>query len=330
MSNFGYKISNKKKSIGRWKCKIGNLKFRQGFTLVELLVVFSVLVILSSVSIASFSSFNRTQSIQSAALDLSTMLQTAKARAASQYKPPSCGSSSLSSYVVRVCKLTGSTCSSNGDYELYVSCGAGSSVIAQGKLPKNVFIDDETTTAKSISFTLLDGSVKGAGDIYITDTAGNIKNVNITPAGKIKIVTSFSQPVASPTPAPTALPSLTPTRTPTPGPSLTPTRTPTPTITPTPAPFAITGVVFDDTDGDGFKDTGESGLSNYVYLDNASSGSNAKRVRAQRDGTYSITAIQPGSYVIRTSSRSISTNLSPYPFPVPGNYNQIINIGLES
>jgi len=333
MSNFKYHINNLTKRsshyIGNWKLEIRNLKFSGGFTLVELLVVFSVLVILSTVSIASFSSFNRTQSIQSAAFDLSTMLQTAKSRATSQYKPSSCGTNTLSSYMVRVCKLTGSSCSSDGDYELLASCGGGSSVIAKSRLSKNIFVDGATTTTKLIMFNLLNGSVSGTGDVVIKDTTGNIRTVTINNVGRITITASFSQPVATPTPAPTATPSLAPTLTPTPGPSLTPTRTPTPTVTPTPGPFAIDGVVFDDVNANGIKDNNESGLAYYVHLDNASTGTNVKRVRASRDGLYSMTAIPAGSYVIRTSSSRNSTNLTPYPYPVPGNYNQTINIGLE-
>lgn len=72
----------------------------KGFTLTELLVAITIMAILSSVGIASFVSYSRTQELNSATQDVVTMLQLAKASANSQIKPSSCTPGSLKAYKV--------------------------------------------------------------------------------------------------------------------------------------------------------------------------------------------------------------------------------------
>ncbi len=59
----------------------------RGFTLLELLVVVSILVMIFGVAIASFNSFNRRSRLQQAALNFKSALRFAQTRAISAEKP---------------------------------------------------------------------------------------------------------------------------------------------------------------------------------------------------------------------------------------------------
>ena len=73
---------------------LGQLRFRiksgmtpAGFTLIELLIVFSTTAILSTVGIASFATYSRTQALTQSTFDVVTQLNFAKARARTQVNP---------------------------------------------------------------------------------------------------------------------------------------------------------------------------------------------------------------------------------------------------
>src|SRR5260221_9581049 len=75
----------------------------RGFTLIELIIVFSVTAILSMIGIASFVAFSQSQNMTNAILDLKTMLLTARSNALSQVKPSVCGVQQLQGFQVNVC-----------------------------------------------------------------------------------------------------------------------------------------------------------------------------------------------------------------------------------
>ncbi|HWY79694.1 MAG TPA: GspH/FimT family pseudopilin [Candidatus Sulfotelmatobacter sp.] len=102
---------------------------QKAFTLIELLVVFSLIGLLTALGIASYSSYNATQSVQSSANDLATFLQTAESRSISQVVPSSC-SNPVTGYEVDV--------TPNGkQYTLFAVCGL-KQVITTNQLPSNV------------------------------------------------------------------------------------------------------------------------------------------------------------------------------------------------
>ena len=87
-------------------------------------------------------------------------------------------------------------------------------------------------------------------------------------------------------------------------PTPTPTTTPTPTVTPTPLPATITGIVFDDANGNGTQDSGEVGLAGVaikLYRDNSAvAGSNdlVGETSTQHDGTFQFLSLATGSYTV--------------------------------
>jgi len=62
---------------------------QQGFTLIELLVVIAITIIIFGLSIASYTSFNRKERLQQAALNFKSDLRYAQTRAISAEKPSS-------------------------------------------------------------------------------------------------------------------------------------------------------------------------------------------------------------------------------------------------
>lgn len=144
------------------------LERQHGFTLMELLVVFSIIGILASVSVASFVDYSRTQELKAATSEVSTLLSQAKSKAQSQIKPSSCGSSSLEGYEVRICGLVGSSCSTANTYALYVRCGTATSQISVKRLPKDITFLQSETTSVSYFFRVLHRGVEGAGNVALT------------------------------------------------------------------------------------------------------------------------------------------------------------------
>lgn len=131
--------------------------YRNGFTLIELIVVVSILVILSTLGIAAFVNYSRMQSLNTAASDVAVMLQTARSRAQSQVKPASgvCLSLPLDGY-----KVTFSP--TERTYKLEVVCGGNplSPAVETKSLPQNITFANFTTET-SLTFGILTGRLEG-------------------------------------------------------------------------------------------------------------------------------------------------------------------------
>ncbi|MDO8620792.1 MAG: prepilin-type N-terminal cleavage/methylation domain-containing protein [Candidatus Levybacteria bacterium] len=159
-----------------------------GFTLIELIVAFSVIALLSTVGIASFVSYSRNQALVVSAKDLVNTLNLAKSRSLSQVLEPSqCSGQSLIGYEVRLCGLLTSSCPPLADYsyELNVVCsGIIVPPIETKKLPPGVSFDNATQTT-SFLFPILTGGVKGSGAIVLSGY-GQTKTVTVSNSGVIQ------------------------------------------------------------------------------------------------------------------------------------------------
>lgn len=88
----------------------------RGFTLIELITAITIMAMLSTVGIASFVNYSRSQQVFTATQNVVTTLQLAKANASSQVKPSSCASEPLTGYQVSI--------DANGNtYSLEAICG---------------------------------------------------------------------------------------------------------------------------------------------------------------------------------------------------------------
>lgn len=159
-----------------------------GFTLIEIIVVFSVIAILSTAGIASFVTYSRSQTVEVAAQDIVAMLNTAKSRALSQVKPVAspCGEAGeggvLQGYRVSI---------SANNYRLSAVCGGNDYFIPNENkpIPTSISITAGTGT---YTFRVLTGGVIEAG---VSGTAVTLrgyqdsryeKTITVYPDGRIK------------------------------------------------------------------------------------------------------------------------------------------------
>jgi len=118
-----------------------------------------------------------------------------------------------------------------------------------------------------------------------------------------------------PVPTPTPTPPPTPTPTPTPAPA------PTPVTTPTPVQqSSISGLKFNDDNGNGAQDAGETGLSGLlVFLDangNNSLDSGEITVTTDNSGNYTFNNLNAGTYNVREVQRTGWTQTTTNPAPI--------------
>lgn len=168
-----------------------SLIYKKGFTLIEILVAFSIIAILSSVSIASFVTYGRSQVLANAELDVSTLLNKAKSRSQTQVKPDilDCQTNPLDGYKV-VFLTDPSTGFLTGTYEMRVVCAGKENVIESKILPQGVTFSSypSPTTTKEVFFKVISGGVDGSGTISLTQPAsGNSKKITIDQTGIITV-----------------------------------------------------------------------------------------------------------------------------------------------
>lgn len=168
MSNFTCQISKKVCfPIQNWRLETGDWRISQGFTLIELVIVMTIIAIISTMSLASLADYSRSQTVKQATLDVQSLMRQAKSYSQSQVKPQSCGASTLNGYRVDICGLAGSVCASANTYQLSVLCGSVATVQVTKTLPQNASFQQSGTTSVSYLFPLFNGSVNGAGSVVI-------------------------------------------------------------------------------------------------------------------------------------------------------------------
>ena len=151
------------------KSIINNLKSAKGFTLLELIVVFTVIAILSTMGIASFVSYSRNQTLVQAGSDLENTITLARSRALSQVVPAVCSGQVLNGYQVDINTL-------NNSYTLSVIC-LGTHSIQATTLPANITFSSQTTASSIFYPVISSGATGGNTKIVLT---GYSKTFTIT------------------------------------------------------------------------------------------------------------------------------------------------------
>lgn len=153
---------------------LASLQSGAGFTLIEIIVVFSILSVLSAVGLASFVTYSRTQAVTNERNNLILTLNVAKARAQSQVKPSNCDTQTLNGYQVSINTI-------NNTYSLIADCSTADAVISTTRLSSNITF--QSTSETTYSFPVLTGGVTG-GTIVITGY-GIVQTINVNTNGTI-------------------------------------------------------------------------------------------------------------------------------------------------
>lgn len=167
-------------------------RLKKGFTLIELVLVFSVIGIITAIGISSFGSYNNSQQFETGLAEFSNFLSITRSKAISQVKPSVC-TGTLEGYRVAV-TISGS------NYEQDVLCGGSVFTLTRKKLPDQLTF--MSGSIANISFDVSTGTVLSPGSIAITGF-GKTKTVMVDKIGNISTNSGFvagANPTATPTP----------------------------------------------------------------------------------------------------------------------------------
>lgn len=140
-----------------------------GFTLIEMLVVFSLVSVVSGIGFASFMQYSRRQSVVQAAADFKQTLDLARFNALSSVKPESCGTAELTDFKFKVCMNTGCLNTVNDSYEITVGCGTEKLILSK-KLAQNITLSYEGSSipCSELTFSRSTGVTLGTPcEIYV-------------------------------------------------------------------------------------------------------------------------------------------------------------------
>lgn len=149
----------------------------RGFTLVELLVVFTLIGLLTIGGVTSFFSYSRDQSFRISISEVSHILNVAKTRAISQVKPSQCGLQALRGYEV-LFTVPGS------DYQLRALCNSTYYLIQSRKLPANISF--QSGSATSVFFAVSTGITTQQRTVTISNSTMS-KIITIGTTGNISV-----------------------------------------------------------------------------------------------------------------------------------------------
>lgn len=153
-----------------------NISLQPGFTLMELLIVFALMSMLTVAGVSSFLSYGKTQSLQTSVSDVVAELNLARSRAINQVKPVQCATNTLEGYLFYLNIAA-------GRYELLVRCGADYS-LEKKFLPANISFTSDSMT--SVLFSVSTGSPQWKYTTKVTGY-GNTKIITVDNSGVISV-----------------------------------------------------------------------------------------------------------------------------------------------
>lgn len=171
----------------------------KGFTLIELIVAFSIVSILSVVGIASFVNYSRAQAVDAEAEHVIAGLNLAKAKAQSQVKPEGCDTSTDPSRHHTLKGYSFFVDNSNETFRVQALCVPPGGSVAQTfditlegasqiyhQVPSPI---DITASTSNIDFNVISGDVSTSATITLTgDWTGQtiVKTITVQSNGTIQ------------------------------------------------------------------------------------------------------------------------------------------------
>lgn len=171
-----------------------------GFTLLELLVVISMISVITGFGFASLASYSKQQVLAQAGEDIKQNINLARFSAISSVKPQlvyggqQCGTSdSLDFYKFNFCM--NATCVNNTDpaaYQVVAYCGAKEIVVVEKKLPSTLSFSsdgiDPADLCKSLTFESRSGVSTGIPcNLYLNGNGSNPMSISIDENGNTSI-----------------------------------------------------------------------------------------------------------------------------------------------
>lgn len=148
----------------------------KGFTIIEILVVFTFIAVLTVLGIAAYSTYTSTQQVQSGASDIATMLSTAKNNSLSQVIPSGCGVNPVTGYQVDITV-------GGGQFVLSAVCGSLLKITSRTLPPNVTFASGSTPT---ILFPISTGMPSSGSTITVTGY-GKTKVISVSQTGAISV-----------------------------------------------------------------------------------------------------------------------------------------------
>lgn len=157
------------------------LSLESGFSLIELMVVFLIVSIISGLGFASYKSYSDRQVLTSAAQDLKQVIDNTKFNALSSVKPSNCASTdSLAGYKFNLLQVSNS-------YTVSALCGA-SEYVLQNKKPQSPVLILSSSTCTAIQFSSLNGRTSTANCTIVISAYGRNATLTVDPIGNVGIV----------------------------------------------------------------------------------------------------------------------------------------------
>lgn len=176
--------------IRYWKLNIGSIgnlrHWHVGFSLIELMVVFSLMGLVASIGFASFSSYSQRQTVIQTGYDIKQVFDNAKFNALSSVKTStSCTNpnTNLVGYKVVICSKANCIGSTGPSYyELDTMCSDTDSLLYSKKLPQGVTVS-ASSTCSEVKYNTLSNSVTGTPCVLTISGYGTTQNINIDSGG---------------------------------------------------------------------------------------------------------------------------------------------------
>lgn len=171
-----------------------NTRSQKAFTLIEIVIAFSIMAIISTIGLAAFVDYSRSQSLNNAVNELVTILNKAKSNAQSQVVPASC--TSFQGYKIIICSgpPASELCANvkGDDYEMDRVCDNKNVLVESKKFTdSNISFDTSSTTSTSFFFKVLSGGVDLSAGINTgvvrINGFGNHKDISVNKSGNITV-----------------------------------------------------------------------------------------------------------------------------------------------
>ncbi len=162
-------------------CSVEFLRQNSGFSLIELMVVFIIVAIISAIGLASYKSYSDKQILTSAAQDLKLTIDNTKFNALSSVKPTNCSvTDALTGYKFSLTQASNT-------YTVSVLCGGKEIVLQTAKTVSQVSVLPSSTCTQ-IQFASLNGQAAGASCVINLSAYSKTATLSIDQVGNVSIV----------------------------------------------------------------------------------------------------------------------------------------------